>query len=259
MMLRAELHQLNVFQALNLVRVARKTGRLAVEGPDGRAHLYLREGRLIGVEMPDRVPDLNSYLMEAGRLSGQDAQGLQARSMAELAVLLVESGRATQEEVMAALRRHHRDMACELVTWSQGSLTFEPEVTPPEGTLAVEEDLEQVLVAGQRRLQEWERLRQEIPRLDVTLRFPDGEGSPPGHVDLSAEEWAVISSANTGLTLAEVAVRHRLSDYRLRRAVSGVLRRGLVELSAAQPAGQPEPEAEEEERRRGLFGRFIGG
>lgn len=261
MVLRAELRQFSVSQALHLIQVGRKSGRLAVEGTDGKVHLYIRDGQLLSVETPGRRPDLAAYLVAAGRMRPDEGRELQADSVAEMAVLLVESGRASHDEVMQALRRHHRDVACSLFTWSEGRLEFQPDGDPPEGALSAPQELEHVLIEGQRRLQEWEELRERIPRLDVSLHFPEGGQMPGGHVDLSPDEWAILSAAASGQTLQEIGERHQLADYRLRRAVAGLLQRGLVELS---PTGQPAPTAAEEpeepeERPRGILGRFRGG
>lgn len=257
MTLQASLQEFSVAQILKLLHAAHKSGRLNVEGVEGTVVLYVKDGQLQTVETPGRSADLATFLVGSGKLRPEEARELRAGSIAEMAVRLVESHRLSREEVAQALRQHHRDAACNLFTWSEGSFVFEPEEEPSEGALPAPQPLEHILIEGQRRLREWESLRQQVPHLDVAVRLPQGSSMPAGHVDLSPDEWAIISAASRGQSLHEIQRQHRLSDYRVRRAVVQLVGRGLVELEATH---EPPPQVvqEDEHTRRGFLGRLRG-
>ena len=100
---------------------------------------------------------------------------------------------------------------------------------------------------GSRRLKEWEILQEELPDLDVALRFTDRPDARLRNINLTVEEWRVVSFVNPRNSIRQIAKANNLSDFEIRRIVYGMLQAGLVEF-VNQP--KPAPEKTESPARR---------
>jgi hypothetical protein len=91
-------------------------------------------------------------------------------------------------------------------------------------------DLENLIIEGSRQLREWEQLQQEIPSLDMSLKFSDRPGINIRNVNLSVEEWRVVYYVNPKNTMRQIAKATKLNDLEIRRIVYSLLQAGLVEV-----------------------------
>ena len=130
------------------------------------------------------------------------------------------------------------DVAYKLFTWADGLFLFDANLLPPPERITIPIDLESVIMEGSRRLKEWERLQDELPDLNVTLRFTDRPDARLRNVNLTVEEWRVVSFVNPRNTLEQIARANNLSDFQIRRIVYGLLQAGIVEY--AERSHRPE-------------------
>ena len=120
----------------------------------------------------------------------------------------------------------------------EGFFRFEGEMMPPEDRINVRLDLENIIIEGSRQLREWEQLQDEIPSLDMALKFTD---RPLKNVNLSVEEWRVVSYINPKNTMKQIAQTNKMNDLEIRRIVYGLLQAGLVEI--VRPEGMVVPQS----------------
>lgn len=235
MALKGNLQDFSATQLLHLINLARKTGTLVVEAPQQEpARLCFKEGKLIYASMDGQDDRLVSILQRAGKISEELARTIRARSDIkddrELGLLLINAGYVTQKDILDSVRNHVLDIVYKLFTWPEGIFRFEPNVLPVEGRVTVSIDLENVIMEGSRRLKEWERLQEEIPNLDMALRFTDRPDARLRSIQLTVDEWRVISFINPRNTIRQIAQYNNMSDFQIRRIVYGLLQAGLVEL-----------------------------
>ncbi|RME32208.1 MAG: DUF4388 domain-containing protein [Thermoflexia bacterium] len=235
MALKGNLQDFSATQLLHLINLARKTGTLVVEAPpQERARLCFKEGKLIYASMDGQDDRLVGILQRAGKLSEELARTIRARSDIkddrELGLLLINAGYVTQKDVLDSVRNHVLEVVYKLFTWPEGVFRFEPNVLPVEGRVTVSIDLENVIMEGARRLKEWERLQEEIPNLDMALRFTDRPDARLRSIQLTVDEWRVVSFINPRNTIRQIAQYNNMSDFQIRRIVYGLLQAGLVEL-----------------------------
>jgi hypothetical protein len=108
-------------------------------------------------------------------------------------------------------------------------------------------------------LREWEQLQDEIPSLDMALKFTD---RPLKNVSLSVEEWRVVSYINPRNTMKQIAQTNKMNDLEIRRIVYGLLQAGLVEV--VRPEGMVIPMSpktfptQNKEEQKSLVNRLIG-
>lgn len=250
MALKGNLQDFSATQLLHLINLARKTGTLVVETPQDQARLYFREGKLIYASLDGQDDRLVAVLQRAGKISEELAHTIRARSDIkddrELGVLLSNAGYVTQKDILDSVRAYVLEIVYKLFTWPEGTFRFEPNVLPVEKRVTVSVDLENVIMEGARRLKEWERLQEELPNLDMALRFTDRPDARLRTINLTVEEWRVVSFINPRNTIRQIAQYNHMSDFQIRRIVYGLLQAGLVELVPPEgvevrPPGVPAP------------------
>jgi len=236
MALKGNLRDFSTTQLLNLINLARKTGTLTIEAQE-TAQLAFREGKLIyaTTENSSNESNLAQILQRAGKLSTEQAsfiiQRAQGTNEKQLGHLLIQAGYVTQSDIIQSVRQHVLEIIYKLFTWAEGLFRFEANKMPPTDRITIPIDLESVIMEGSRRLKEWERLQEELPNLNVSLRFTDKPDARLRNINLTVQEWRVVSFINPRNTIRQIAQANSLSEFEIRRIVYGMLQAGLVEFT----------------------------
>lgn len=244
MALKGNLRDFSTTQLLNLINLARKTGTLSIQTDAESAQMSFREGKLIYAYLGNENGNhLAQILQNSGKLSPEQAQVIQShaegKSDKEIGHLLVTARRVTQNDIIQSVRQNVLDTVYKLFTWGEGFFRFDANKLPNSGYITIPIDLESVIMEGSRRLKEWEILQDELPDLDVTLRFTDRPDARLRNINLTVEEWRVVSFVNPRNSIRQIAKANNLSDFEIRRIVYGMLQAGLVEF-VNRPKPAPE-------------------
>jgi hypothetical protein len=241
MALKGNLRDFSITQLLNLINLARKTGTLFIEGSGGRVLVCFREGKLAYAQVGQEDNSLVDILHRARKLSAAQQRALKERagkmSDKELGLLLVNANYISQQDIITSLQSYFTNVVNRLFTWVDGIFQFENELLPPEDKITVRVSLENIIIEGSRRLREWEQLQDEIPNLDMALKFTDRPGANIRNFNLSVEEWRVVSYINPKNSLKQIARATKKSELEIRRIAYGLLQAGLVEI--VRPEGVP--------------------
>jgi len=136
-----------------------------------------------------------------------------------------------------SIRNDTLEMVYGLFTWSDGLFHFEPNQLPADDVISVPIDLENIILEGSRRMKEWERLQDELPDLNMALKFTDRPQAQLRNINLSVDEWRVISYINPRNSIKQIAQRIGMDDFQIRKLIFGLLQAGLVEM--VEPEGAP--------------------
>lgn len=233
MALKGNLRDFSTTQLLNLINLARKTGTLTVEGSQ-IAHISFRDGKLIHATMGHSSNSLAFVLQKSGILSEEQGRLIDDRAGntgdKQLGHMLIQAGYVTQSDIIQSVREHILDVVYRMFTWAEGFFRFEANQIPSSDRITVPIDLESVIMEGSRRMKEWEMLQDELPDLNASLRFTRRPDARLRNVNLTVEEWRVVSFVNPQNSIREIAIAVNLNEFQIRRIVFGMLQAGLVEL-----------------------------
>jgi hypothetical protein len=247
MALKGNLRDFSIVQLLNLINLARKTGTLKIDRSSERAHVCFQEGKLVYATLNGSENQLTVALRQSGMITDEQARTIRARagtrSDKELGLLLISAGYVTQNDVLRSMRLFILNNVYPLFSWREGLFHFESGLPAVDGVITVPIDLENVIIQGTRRLEEFERLQEELPDLGASLSFADRPQTSLRDINLTVEEWRVISFINPRNTIQQIAQHNNISAFQIRRIVYGLLQAGLVEL--VRPVPEPEPEVPE--------------
>jgi len=275
MALKGNLRDFSTTQLLNLINLARKTGTLTIQG-DELARMSFREGKLIYAHVGTETGNQLAHVLElAGKLTKEQSQIIQTRvkgkSDKQIGHLLIQAGYVTQSDIIQSVRQYVLGIVYKLFTWSDGLFRFDANKLPPSTHITIPIDLESVLMEGSRRVKEWEVLQEDLPDLSVSLRFTDKPDERLRNVNLTVEEWRVISFINPQNSIRQIARANNLTDFEIRRIIYGMLQAGIVQIiqppkrktppaestaSSARPRRKPAPE-QSPAAKRGVVVRLI--
>jgi len=262
MALKGNLRDFSTTQLLNLINLAKKTGilkiyegiptlekdandRIKVIPGNERASVAFKDGKLVHASMGNQDGNLATVLYKAGKLNQRQAQVIRERarntSDKALALLLIQASYVTQVDIVSSIQQYMLDIIYELLSWPEGPFLFHEGQTVGDDRITVPIDLENVIIEASRRIRELALLTEELPNLDLALKFPEVPGDKFKGIHLNVEEWRVVSFVNPKNSIRQIARATNLSDTQIRRIVYGLLQAGLVEL--VRP-----PEMEEQAR-----------
>jgi len=263
MALRGNLRDFTITQLLNLINLANKTGTLIVDGPAEQAFVSFRDGKLAYARIGKDDGSLALVLHKANKINANQYRAIADRAGQmtdkELGLLLINAGYVTQEDILLNLQAYFTDSIRKLFTWVEGFFRFENEMLPPEDRINIKLDLENIIIEGSRQLHELEQLQDEIPSLDMALKFTE---RPLTNVNLSVEEWKVVKFVDPKNSMKQIASANKLSELEIRKIVYGLLQAGLVEI--IRPAGmviQQSPKTfptQDKEEQKTLINKLIG-
>ena len=254
MALKGNLRDFSTTQLLNLISLARKTGTLTIQSEDV-AHMSFREGKLIYAYMGTEGSNLARILQNGGKLSEEQARIIQVKAKGtsdkQLGHLLIQAGYVTQSDIIQSVRQYVLNVVYRLFTWADGMFRFDASKLPSSGQITIPIDLESVIMEGSRRVKEWEVLQDEIPDLDVAMQFTDRPDHRLRNVNLTVEEWRVISVINPKNTIRQIGRANNLSDFEVRRFIYGMLQAGIITfVNQPKPKPKPLPQDDHAQRRR---------
>lgn len=263
--LRGTLQDLHTTQLLHLINLAKKTGTLHVyEGVktgreiimgDGetkrpevvpgkeRVKVAFREGKLIHAASSERDGHLATVLHKSGKLNDEQHRIIRQKaaqaSDKALALLLINANYVSQQDIVTSVRRFTLDIMYDIAAWEKEPFLFEEAELPPADRITVPIDLEPVIYDLSQKRVDADRLSKELPNLDFALKFPEAPSEKFKGIQLSVEEWRVVSFINPKNSIRQIAKACNMTDMEIRRVIIGLLNAGLVELvrpAVAEPS-----------------------
>jgi hypothetical protein len=266
MAIKGNLRDFSLSQLLNLINLAKKSGTLVVEGSNDAVEVFFSKGKLAYARDGEEDNSLVGILYKYRMLTTTQYRGIKANvngmSDKELGLLLINGNYFSQQDILTSLQSHFTEVLNRLFTWMEGFFEFQADISPPENKITVKINLENIILEGSRHHQEWEQLEDEIPSLDIALKFVDRPGANVANLKLSAEEWNVIPYIDPKNTLKQIGKVTKLSDLEIRQVVFNLLQAGIIEMVRPEPPpGEPPPirlpdpivEGDKEERKSLVF------
>jgi hypothetical protein len=237
MALQGNLRDFPFAQLLNLVNLARKTGMLEISHSGETSLVYFRDGRLACALSTAEDSSLASVLYQNQRISPNLFRAIKSKGGAiwdkELGLQLINAGFVSRDTILNSLQQHNVSIVRKLFTWPEGAFRFIPNEPLPEDKICLNMDLQNLIMEGSRHMQEMELLMEEIPNLEASLQFSDKPESNLRKVNLTVEEWKVVSFVNPKNTIRQIGQATGMDELQIRRVVYGLLQAGLVEITRA--------------------------
>jgi hypothetical protein len=228
MILSGELKDFSLADVLQLLLQQRKTGMLSLGRGKEKAELSVVQGNLAGVRVNGETPEgkVKDILIATGRMPKAEMADLEAISRdmdRSLMETLASKGHLQAEERTEWLQIITEDMVCELFGWQEGRYEFNGSLKPPPGA-QLNISTEFACMEGMRRIDEWPRLRQEVPDSKLVFR-PTGR---PFEGDMQSWDYLVLGLVDSRRTLAQIARQVPFGSFRLSECIVNLWHGGFI-------------------------------
>jgi hypothetical protein len=111
-------------------------------------------------------------------------------------------------------------------TLSSGAFTFLEGEQPETPSITVSNEV--VIMEGIMRQDAWQTIQQHVPSLSIVPRLvPNPSGTT--EINLEAEDWRILTMVNGKNTVAQIAQRSGLGEFRTCEIIAQLLADGLIE------------------------------
>lgn len=232
MALKGNLQDFSTTQLLNLVNMARKTGKLSLIDEDQSALLHFKEGRLIHACTNEDEGHLAAMLSKVGKLTREQANAVnnQYNSSSDrvMGKYLMDAKLVSRDDIVQGVKDYMLKIVYDLFTWTKGTFIFEQDVLPTKDRITIPLNLDNVILEGSKLIQQAEVLQKELPDLATTaLKITD---KPLRDLKLTQDDWRVISHIHPRNSIKQIAQNNNMDEFQIRKIVYGMLQAGIVEL-----------------------------
>jgi hypothetical protein len=252
MAIEGPLRELGIHDVFQLLDLSRKTGVLCVSSKlrEDEGVVHFDDGSVVHASIRSKSVPIELVLLEAGRITqadldqahaaGDDTDGGGRRGRT-IVDSLVQVGAITQRELERQLRLQIESVVFELMSWREGFFSFEErsrDELPRDTRIAV--STESLLMEGARRIDEWSRIADLVPNLDVVPELAPvdddrgGDGGPT--LDLLPHEWQVLTMIDGDRDLRAIAALLGRDEFETAKIAYGLATTGVVAIRQA-----PEP------------------
>jgi len=214
---------------------AKKTGALRVCHNAAIRRIYFTDGSIIACSSNEPRLLLGQFLIANGWIDDvalQECMKRQEGSGRSLGSLLVEAGKISEIDIQGILAARAEEVIFGLFEWSRGNFRFEADPIPPKDAIRVEMNVQTALFEGARRLEELDRIRSVFHSTNLVLSMSKRATDPPAVA--SYMERKLYESIDGRRTLAEITLLCRTSEYFGGRFLLRQVERGVVQLRSVR-------------------------
>ena len=218
MLLQGSIHRFHLAGVLQFLAQDASTGVLEIRDFEEYGFIYLVEGQVEAISLPVTDEKLGTRLVKAGCLTEQQlAEALmedstlshEQKKLAPLGQRLIEMGFTSETRIREVMGRQTYDQVFELAHWQNGVFVYDEPEQMPHFQVAIQGDVQALLLDAYRRIDEGEKARKSVDVVDNEVCYA-----------------CPISDECT----AEIRIKHLKNDVCLWREMGAVLDEGYDRL-----------------------------
>jgi len=237
------LRTMSLSEVLQWIAASQKAGMLRLRRRSVEKRLLFEAGAIHSSWSNEPRESLSQFLMRDGLVSEeqvikafseQDSPGAGQRQL--YGSILVAQGLISEDGLRSVLREKASESIYDMFLWPDAEIEFKEGTISDESYVHIEMKVEEVILEGVRRIDEWARIREVFPSLKTTFKV---HLTPE---DATSREQQLLQLASEGKSLALMSLELRRSDFETATLLQGLHARGAVEVAepgfdTIQPSG----------------------
>jgi hypothetical protein len=217
-----------------MLGLQRQTGRLVVTRGNDGGEIYFKEGDVVFATSScgDGKPPLEGLLKRSCRVPDQQASLVLRtieRTGEPVDAVLARERLIDPKAFSDCLRRHTESEVFKIMAWRDGSFVFE-KVTPPVFSAPVRLKVEDLLLEGARRSDEWLLIQQKIPNFAMVFEPLIADAAELTRRGMSPADTKVFSLVDGRRTVQDIIDTSCLSDFDVAKSLFILLSVNLVRV-----------------------------
>jgi CheY-like chemotaxis protein len=232
--IQGNLSSFRIVEVMQLLGLQRQTGRLALSRNGEGADIYFRDGSVVCATSACNGGKLDvagllkktcrlgedsiRHVLRIAEMTGQPIDGILAREK------MVDTRTFSDN-----LRRHTESAVYKAMAWRDGDFFFE-KTTPPVFAAQVQIKVDDLLLEGARRADEWTLIEQKIPNFGMVFEPMIGnaeELTTHGMSDIDLKVFSLINGKNTVQDIIDTAC---LGDFDVAKSMFILLSVNLIRI-----------------------------
>ncbi|MEW6685107.1 MAG: DUF4388 domain-containing protein [Candidatus Edwardsbacteria bacterium] len=227
-----ELGLMDLFQLLSL---SRKSGILTLDTSENVGKIVFHQGMVVSAELQKGKEKIGEMLLKAGRIKEERINEIlkeqeSSEQKRKFGIILIEKGLLPKGELLRFLQLQLEDTIYNLLKWREGYFKFEEEEIKVEEEIPLAISPENIIMEVSRRLDEWAKIEQKIPSLEIVPALSPESESASRRLDLKPEEWIILSNIDGKKTIAEISKACAKREFDTAKIVYGLVITGLLEI-----------------------------
>ncbi len=221
-----------IVELMQMLALQRQSGRLVINRKEGEAEIFFKDGAIgfASCSMNGSMPGMDGLLKKTCRV-GED--GLQhARRIAEMTGQPID-GVLAQEKLLdqktfgACLRRHTEAVVFKALGWKDGEFLFDKD-QPPIFANPVALKVDDLILEGTRRSDEWVLIQQKIPNFSMVFEPLIGNAEELTRRGLSDIDLKVFAMVDGRRSVQDIVDHAFLSDFDVAKSLFILLSVNLI-------------------------------
>ena len=228
--LRGSLSSFKLPQVLTFLNAARKTGTLTLSNGERSASLFFQHGALVHASSNQERFRLGAILLRAGSITREQWQRIDARMGKDggrFGELAIQHGLLTEAQLRDFLKVQVSEIVFDGFVWNGGEFSFAEDTSLPPYAVTIAIDLQNLIMEGARRIEEWEQCVALLP--DPSVIFRVVSRPKDDRITLTSDEWKILFLINGTRTLHELTIDAGETPLHVYRVVVGLLGSHLIE------------------------------
>lgn len=242
MALRGNLRDFSLPDVFQLVTLSGKSGVLRIERADAQGSVWFRDGEVFFAQSDWHREPLGTRLVAAGKITPSglvkalDIQRAEQPSGRRLGEILVDEGFTSDKVLEAFVQEQIQDTIFDLFRWDEGDFGFEMLESAPDEDIGLSVSIENIVMEGSRRLEEWTRIKKKIPSMEIVFKMATAPGEGTFDISLKPVEWNLLLKVDGTRAVAELAREIGRTDFEVARIIYGLFSAGLLEVASDEEA-----------------------
>lgn len=220
----------------------KKSGVLLVWRNDQHKSIFINDGDIIFAASKYRDDWLGEFLLKAGRISFNQyevAAEVTGKTQKRFGTVLVEQGALTAKDLFSAVTSQVKDIILSLFTWLDGEYRFEEGPLPTQEIITLKMSTGNLILDGIRRINDFVRLRNELPPLGTVLQMTTDPLVLFQDIDLKDSERKLLVQIDGKNTIHEIFAASELPAFETLKLLAFFLSIGLAEVVVIHPGEKP--------------------
>ncbi len=215
---------------------ARATGTLTLEDSGISKTLYLDQGRVVFATSTDPEDRLGQLYLRQGMISLatlKQAAKVALTSKKRMGAWLVEIKAIRGQDLIWGVAEQVRCIVMGLFHWTRGEYQFTSGKLPTEEVITLKVPTGDLIVAGIKSIDSWYRIEAAVGDLDTHYVSSPRFEELARELNLSLDEWTVLSRCESGASLADICEASAGKDFEVCRLIWAFMVVGLLQKHAS--------------------------
>jgi CheY-like chemotaxis protein len=230
--IQGNLASVRIVEVLQMLGLQRQTGRLIITQAGDRVEVYFKDGSVVfaSSNCGGDTTAVDVLLTKTCRIENvglQHARRIASMTSQPIDRVLVQERMIDAKTFAQCLRRHTESAVFKSMSWKEGEFFFE-KAAPPVFANALQLKVDDLLIEGARRSDEWGLIQQKIPHFDIVFEPMIGNAEELTTRGMSDVDLRVFSYIDGRRTIQEIIDILGMGDFEVVKSMFILLSVNLI-------------------------------